>query len=286
MLWRQHGIVSQKYKDSQMRRRRLVLFLFGLVLLILIGGLFWVGYSKTFHINNITFSGVTTAKETLVKQIVLDRLNTKLFFVIPVDNTVLVPKRDIKNNLLESFAQIQNVEIALINEHTINVAVAERKPVGVWCENSEVIDEKETSQKCFFLDEFGYIFGRAPDFSGNLFFRYFGGNVSSTIIGSYYLPTEIFSERIFFITSLRTLGLNPISATWNKNGDSYIYLSPKKDVGLRGDILFNNDDSLGSVFEHLSLTLTAEDFAEINMRIIDVEYIDLRSPNKIFYKLQ
>lgn len=321
MFWDKERPMSQKYRERRKRRARLMLFfsLFGL--LAVVGLAFWVGYSDTFRIIGVEITGTTTAKDVLVKDRVLSVVGKKFLFIFPIDNTVLVPKRKIEKILLDEFAQISDVEVKLTDGHSIKIAIKERKAIGVWCageinvalgddggklifdtyrEHDTINEEvsagaddsvpgsRENLEKasCYFLDEFGYIFSTAPDFSGNLFFRYYGGNTADMPVGSGYLPEEVFRERSFFIKSLATLDLNPVAYEWRKNGDSFVYLDPGRDKGLRGFLIFNNKDEPGDVFQNLSLAISHDDFRDMNVTLVDMEYIDLRSPNKIFYKLK
>ena len=227
MFWNRPRLVSKKYKDAQSRRRRILLLSFGFVVVVLIGILLWLGYSKTFTIEKIEIKGITTIKEGELRSILDDILEDKLFFIFPRNNTALVPKKSLAENLKKTFTQIKDISVNIKDQHGIALTIKERKPIGVWCNGNaeETIETEKTTVKCFLLDDLGYVFSEAPLFSGNLFFKYFGGNLQRTAVSGVYLPKDIFSERIFFITSLKTLGLNPVAYTWGDDGDSILELS-------------------------------------------------------------
>jgi len=282
MFWSQRRPTSQKYKESMRKKRNAFFALTILILILLSTFIFWVGYSDTFRINTIALKGITTIQDTVLRNDINEILTKKTLWVLPRNNTLFFPRYKLSENLLKSFTEIKNLKIDTPDQNTLLFTIEERKSVGVWCHENAT----EAFEECFLLDEFGYIFTKAPTFSGNLFFKYYGGMASSTPIDSLYLPEETFRERVFFITSLETLGLNPVSYKWGQDGDSTITLKAEGSSGVEGVLLFNNEDDLATIFEHISLALTHEDFKERGIRTIEVEYIDLRSENKIFYKLE
>jgi len=285
MLLGRHRIVSQKYRDKQKTLRGIIIVVV-LVFLIAIIGLFsWVGYGQKFKINNIEIKGLSTLSKASVLELVENTLNKKLVFIFPRNNTVLISKRGISYDIKNTFKQSSSVEIILKDLNSIEINIEERKPVGVWCTSRQLITEVYT-EKCYFIDDTGYIFSDAPKFSGNLFFKYYGGNTNALPIGSRYLSEKIFKERVFFLTSLASLKINPVSYRWGENTDSTITFAPQNEKGLKGKIIFNNNDELGSVYDYISSALLHEDFKYLDQKIIEFDYVDLRSGNKIFYKME
>ncbi|PIP87022.1 hypothetical protein COW81_02475 [Candidatus Campbellbacteria bacterium CG22_combo_CG10-13_8_21_14_all_36_13] len=284
MLFGRHRIVSKKHRDKQKSLRVIILAVILVLLLFIILFFSWVGYGQKFKIKNIEVSGLSTLSKSSVLETVENTLNRKLFFIFPRDNTVLISKRGIVSDIKNTFKQSSRVDVSLKDLNSIEIDIEERKPIGVWCTSRRLITEVFV-EKCYFIDSTGYVFSDAPKFSGNLFFKYYGGNTNESPVGSRYLPEKVFRERAFFIASIPNLGINPISYKWGENGDSTIVVAPQNEKGLDGKIIFNNDDELGAVYDYISSALLHEDFKYLDQRIIKFEYIDLRSGNKIFYKM-
>ena len=134
---------------------------------------------------------------------------------------------------------------------------------------------EELSKGCFFIDESGYIYNRAPDFSGPVFMRYYGLATGDAPLRSQYLPADTFRAIAIFLTNVRRLSFEPEAFVLADAYDFELHL--KK--GPR--ILFARNSDFATVLENLQSVLDAD---VVKGKINTLDYIDLRFGNKVYFK--
>lgn len=278
---RRYRLRSGKYIREKRERLLRKSSTYAVVLILFVVLLILVSRLEQFAINEVQVEGNYVINAESVKKIAQAELEGKYFGLFPRSNVIIFPSKSIGASVASIFKRIENIDVSFDGWHSIKVSIEERKPSGVWCGGSFEEGNGE-SKDCFFLDEDGYIFSESPHFSGNLFFRYYGGNENISGISSRYLDEDTFKERAFFIQSLHGIGLNPIAYEWGANGDSKIFVIPNRESSIDTTILFNNSDDLSRIFENLILVLE-DDIFEKN-GVTTLEYIDLRFGNKVYFK--
>src|SRR3989344_9554901 len=189
------------------RRRRLLLFRFGgaLALMGAFVGLLWWGATRgALQIQDIAVSGneVVTANE--IKSTAVHVLSGTYFFLFPKSNILWYPHDELEAAILSSFERLKEVSVSRENLTSISIAVTERNPASLWCRELGNVT-------CYFLNDEGLVFANAPDFTGNVFFRFYGDIEASDHIGETYLEErDEFSRASVFIEALRGMGLMPI----------------------------------------------------------------------------
>jgi len=132
------------------------------------------------------------------------------------------------------------------------------------------------------LGEGGFIFAKAPDFTGNIFFKYFGtpetdfSRTSSEPLGLEYMPPDKFRSVTAFLESFEELELEPTSFTRLSGVDFKVRF---KDGSY---ILFGGEQSLASVLDNLQSVFESEVF--LGRDDVKLDYIDMRFGNKVYYK--
>ena len=175
-----------------------------------------------------------------------------------------------QEKLLADFKEIKEVDVSFESLQSISISVEERKPHALYC-GSEV----STTTDCYFLDEDGLMFTKAPDFSGSVFLRYFGSEVD---IGEQFMEVADFKEINFFLTSLSEIGLNPVVFSILDKDDFEIVL------GSGGKILFGRKQNLSSIFENIQSVFGGEEFEKESLEVLD--YADFRFGNKVYFKFK
>ena len=218
------------------------------------------------------------------------------FWIFPKSNVLLYPKNDIKNRLNNKFKRLDNISFNIKNEKILEILLQERKAIYTWCgENpalysAVVLDDKELENQCYFIDENGYLFDRAPYFSGEVYFKFFGklnndkNKDNTNFIGSYFLP-DIFYRMISFRDDVSSFGIKSSSFFLKEDGDIELYLSSSKTSNNLPKIIFKKDDDLLKVAENLQAAITTEPLkSDFEKKYSSLLYIDLRFNNKIYYK--
>lgn len=268
-------------KNSALKRRKknrlyVIIFLWVLLISILFGGAVAVSRMDQFQIKNVLISGNTVTDGAVIEDSVRSELRDAYMWMFPKANSFLFPKRTIESALLSEFSRIEKVEVSRADLSTITVMVSERKPKALWCEGFTPFLTGQSLSDCYFLDENGLIFSRAPIFSRNVFVRYLGNISATTTIGSVYGEGQ-FPEYAFFVQSLVAERLAVTDMIVLSNGNRELYLSS----GVK--ILFDNRQDLSVILMNIKLLIEKEELGLLSATP-RFEYIDLRYGNKVFYK--
>lgn len=239
----------------------------------------WLVQLPQINIDAVEISGNAITMSESLREIVDAELIGTYMFLIPRSNIFFYPRRSMNLHLTEQFPRIKEVSVSFVDFHTIAVKVKERVPFGLWCGATDELVAKEGS-KCFYLDSRGYIFAQSPNFSGDIFFRYYGPLHDTFIVtdplGMQYLPAAQFLGYNLFLEALRDLKVNPVVLVRDEASDLHL----KFESGAV--LLFRTDQNLNTILENFRSILLSNVF--LAQGIKNVEYIDLRYGNKVFYK--
>ena len=284
------------------RRRKLLFFKIGgivLALLLIVTGVVLGLRSERINITDINIRGNSALATKALKGFTEDMISGNFALVFPKSSIFLYPREDLQASLLNSFKEIKEVEVSFESLQAISINIEERKPFALYCgeyvEQEEVEDlniiieepeevasstlqnmstiEKES--ECYFLDEDGFVFTKAPEFSGNVFMRYFGALSEDVVVGGQFMSEESFHETSFFLASLSELGLNPITFSIVNEDDLEVTLLSG------GKIMFGKKQSLSDIYENIQSVFGSEEFDEDSLEVLD--YADFRFGNKKEY---
>lgn len=253
---------------------------------ILIGGAAWLSHLDAISIEEITVRGNSVTPTDELVHITDNQLAGSYAYAFSKRNSAIYPKKAIISRIKDAYARVKDVSVTLDEFTTLEIHVTEREPYAMWCEG-KMENTDEGAQQCYFLDETGYIYSKAPQFSGHVFFRFYNGIVESEPIGSYYLDEKDFRRVRVFVEAVRDdFGLNPVAYTTEGNGDGVIQLVADDREGISGEMRFDYSDDLGTVYENLEALLEKDAFKKAfdEGKALTFDYIDLRYGNKIFYK--
>lgn len=271
--------ISQRAIQRQRKRflKRIVLFVVLICFFLFLSS--WLSKLEKFNIQNINISGNSVVREKEVLKIVNKNILGKYFWLFSKSHFLIYPKAEIKKELLDSFTQIKELTIKFGDFQSIAVNLVERKPYALWCQGLVV-------EQCYFMDEGAYIYEKAPHFSNDVYFKYFGGflNVSTStpatkILRRTYL--EQAGERQFgkvnlFIRLLKDININGHKLIVKENNDYELFFNNDS------KLIFDGSQNLDEIFENLQAVLI-----ELNdLQGKDFEYIDLRFGNKVLYKFR
>ncbi|MCX6720232.1 MAG: FtsQ-type POTRA domain-containing protein [Candidatus Staskawiczbacteria bacterium] len=133
-----------------------------LIFIFIISISYFAIFYSGFQIKNIIILGNEKVKTQDLQSIVSKYAHTGLvnFWNIKItsDSIFLINKNRINNSILEKFLEIEKVIISVKLPQTLNLAVTERKPLGLFC----------SSDKCFSIDSTGVIFEQVEDITNNI----------------------------------------------------------------------------------------------------------------------
>lgn len=284
LIRKKNRFASTKRKKE--KRRILIIkasVLFFVILVVFVLSIF-VSKVDKINISKITIKNEESSiSENEIKNIVEKNIDGNFFGLYPKTNVFLYQKNKIETDIYQKFNKIKNVDIENVGFDGIKITIEERSPYSLWC-GSEIKDEEE----CYFLDETGYIYSKAPTFSGNVFFKNYGNIKNENPIGATFLGSEKFKEISFFIKSMKDIDLNPFSFFAKENDDYEVYLedSSQKYNFSGGKIIFNKSDNLGEIFDNLKTILKENALTKEFDHAVQLDYIDLRFGSKVFYKFK
>lgn len=227
-----------------------------------IWGFFWIPYFKIskIEINNrlIRQSQVSSALEPF--------LNKTDNFYVPKDNFFLFSAKDAQEFILKNDLGIVEVNKKFPNK--IELKFLEIKPKFIYCNPYR----GSTSIDCYYMDKRGFLYEFAPNFTENPLPLIETG--SEAKVGDYILMSDRASFLSDFVVELGKMNLDAKKIKAEK--DLTIFLKQ----GWHIILLANETRPPEEIAEKLKLILDQK------IKNSPLEYIDMRFPNKAFYKLK
>jgi len=272
-----------------------VLFLvFGFLIICTL--LTYISRLSALNINNIEISGNQVIDTDAIKGVVEGQIAGNYLWIFPKTNIFFYPEKAITNELQDKFPRLKDINLSIKDNKILEVSVAERKALYTWCGIMPLPNISPSSfptegNKCYFIDENGYIFDEAPYFSGEVYFKFYGtpdapnsSDIDFNPLG-FYFSKQNFKQLISFRDLLVSFGLKPTSLyiTTDKNVD--VFLSSGVSNMTGPEIILQTDSDFQKVAENLEAALTTEPLqSEFKNKYSSLLYIDLRFGNKVYYK--
>jgi len=284
---RHNVLTSPRLKEIKKRKRRVFwhkVFLITFGFLVIIGIFSYISRNVKVNIHTIEISGNEIIDTKLIKEVVDEKLIGYYLKLFPKTNFLFYPKGAIKNELENRFKRLTNISFKLKDVNTLEISVAERIALYTWC--GEYPPELNTSeQKCYFLDESGFIFDEAPYFSGDVYLRLYGedGVNLENPAGSYF-SQKIFYNLIALRNNIGGMGVATKAIYVTVDGEVRILL-PARGDGRNPEIILKADADFNKVAENLQAALDTEPLlSKFKTQYSSLQYIDLRFGNKVYYK--
>ncbi len=275
----------KKKKNRVVRRKILIYIILFIATLILVG--FSLKWQKI-NIQQITISGNKVIDTELIKNIVAENLVDNYFYILPKTNSLFYPKDKIMLDLSSKYKRLKDITLNVDKLENLNVKVNERTAYFTWCGEIPEDATINIEEKCYFVDDEGYIFDEAPYFSGEVYFKFYGTNNININdpTGSYYAK-DIFNKLIILNTTLKTMGLKTTALAIKGNGEIKIFLSGINKSATRPEIIFNMKSDFNKIAENLQAALTTAPLQnDFEKKYASLLYIDLRFGNKVYYKFK
>ena len=272
---------------ARFREYSSVLFsrIFIVVLLLLIffiagGG---VSHKSKWQIIQINVVGASAVSSDEIKKIVLEKILGNYFLVYARNNSHLFPVGEINQSLLNTFPRIVSASAERIDEHTVTINISERKPYALWC---GLPPASFGSKDCWFIDETGFVFDRAPVFSKGVYMEVYGAlvekNSGEPLRAS--LPFDRFVTANTFAKLLNEKLGKPYRISLKPDGELEVTLftSVKYPFLAETVLRFNDDSSPEALVKNLlsSIPVQFPNNATPKKKLL---YIDMRFGNKVIF---
>ena len=277
-------LLELKKKKHKVLRRK-IFFLVALLILILVGVSFLFKWQKI-NIDSIDISGNKLVDTKAIEDIVGRKISGDYLWIFPKTNFIFYPKGEIVKELNNSFKRINNISLNIKDFRTLQISIEERVGLYTYCGN--IFPEKLADDKCYFMDDTGYIFSEAPYFSGEIYLKFYGtvATDSDSPIGFHFFE-PYFYKVISFKDTLEKIGMKPVIFYFDDDKDIRMFISPFSSIETGPEIIWKADANYGEVIENLQTVLTTELLqSDSDNKYSSILYIDLRFGNKVYYKLK
>lgn len=264
--------------------------LFKSLAIVVLSALFFVALggasqSGKWEITGVTVVGAQAVSGNDIETLVREKLSGNYFFVYAHDNSFIFPRRGIERGLSEAFPRVKSATVRRTDLHHIVVAVVERKPAMLWCGES-IEDAMRTEKGCWFVDDTGFIFDRAPIFSEGVYRELYstlaytneGTPLRATVSSERFLLARMVGERIE-----RELG--GVSRIFIEPEGGYRIIVRSSDLYpmLAGaEVRFRDGQSADRLMKNLLAALPVQFPADYTSQK-ELLYIDLSFGNKVFF---
>jgi hypothetical protein len=273
------------------RKRRLhrlrLMILFFILFLSIVGALAYFSSNERIVINKIVVTGTSVINPPEVISQVEKQLAGKYLHLYNRANSFIYPHQKIYDNLLATFPRIKELSIVRENLNVLKINISERLGSYLYCGSLVPELSSEVGENCYFVNNDGYIFDKAPYFSGSVYFKYYVKIKDETNpLGQNVFEVNRFHEIVRFIDGVTALGFRPISLVVGEDGTYSLFLN--HDSGETAPvIIFKDDNNLENILSNLSTAMNKSEFAnEINSKYSTLQYIDLRFKSKVLYKFK
>ncbi len=250
-------------KQSELFRRALI----GIGILgILATVIAFLFYIPSLRITKLIISGLSPIDEKQLRREVLAALATREYFIIPKDHLLFFPKNEIYA-LLQNKFRVRAFKLEKDFPSTIKIEVTERETWAVWC--------SADATKCLLLDKDGLAFESATGFSGSAILKIVDAR-GDDFIGKNILPLENFLKIRELVEKAPGI-MKETVGTINIKSSGKTYLIYAKSGWY---MLIDDETDVPKALENLRIALNSE----IKENRKNLEYIDLRFQDKIFYR--
>lgn len=273
------GGKEKRVSPLRVRRRRFrsAMFFVGvLAVAALAYAVHAVSYLPAISIQAVEVSGAEKSDPESIRAFVASKLDDGAFHYISPRNIFLYPKAGLEAGIVDSMPRIVHASISRETPLStkLHVAIGERHAYAMWCAAASA-----SSSRCFALDDGGFVFEEvATTTHGQFETTYtFAGGLDEEPIGDTFLPGQFPSLLSLLRILQQETDLVP----------SRVEVLPEQDFAVAFESGFFIKASFGqdgnTLARNLDLVLSSE---AIRTRQADIEYIDLRFGNRVYYKLK
>ncbi|MDO8529727.1 MAG: FtsQ-type POTRA domain-containing protein [bacterium] len=249
--------------------------IFRLLALVFIGATAYILFFSPFlEVNRIFIEGNSELNRDEIQNNIQQSIQGKYFKFIPKNNLILASSKKIRNNLLNDFKKISEVEVKKVFPGGIDVKIKERKSLLVWC----------SAGPCYIIDEEGFAYTGADfeseEIKQNNLVILTDTSAKPVIMGEKVLT----SDYIQFVSRVR----NELEKqTEIKIGEYQTGSRMAEEVKVKTEagweIYFSSNLPLEESIRTLITFLEKEAGVKTTNNL---EYIDLRAENKVYYKFK
>ncbi len=265
-----------------------------LLFFVTVGG---ISQNDRWKINDIKVSGAYAVSSDEIRAHISEKLFGNYYFVYSRGNSYLFPRREMEATIIQAFARLSTATVHRVSDKTIAIEITERKPFALWC-GEEYNKEMYELNDCWFIDDTGFVFDRAPTFSEGVYLEVYGG--TDGVENGDALRTAIIHERFLlartFQNAIRKDIGTPLRIIMKPDGEYGVTIqtSHMYPILIGVELQFKDKQDPDILVQKLIAALPVQ-FPEYASRPIDLrdtipqdrkkklQYIDLRFNKKVFF---
>ena len=275
---------TKKAKKREQIRITIKTILFLVSFFVLASIVVYATRLKQLRIKNFNIDTQTASVKDGVAMLVDTELNKMYIGLFPKNSIFITSYKKLEEKIRDSFPKILNIKIQRSGLYTINAEIKEREPKALWCgdvvppvaqkRNGDLQKIKNEWGTCYFMDKDGYIYAKAPFFTGNIFPHYYGSLEHAEPIAQQYIPKNEFRKWQNFYTSFSYDDITPQALLFSDEEDAEVYLTNGVTIYLP-----RNKD-INMIKNRILAIIEAGKMEDPE----NIEYIDLRFGKKAFIK--
>ena len=315
MIYRSRTIRSARLQ----KKKKIFMYIWLTLAAILLAGAFYgINYlanHPSFQINEVVIEGNTYASEKEINELIQSTMAKNRLVIFPNSNIYLYPRFKTEAILKKNYPSMQKVDIDISGRHTLNVFVKEYQPVALWCSGMALqktvveIEENATTSAnslfenetgpnvaelteikdiiihnpwqnrrndCYLMNESGYIYGDATSTAG---FVAYHGILEGDPKKQLYTTKTFFKSMHRFTEHLDKKLHIKARDVITRDNSTFIIITDND-----AQLFIDKNDNLIDVVDNLKTVIDRDAINEAQLE--NIEYIDLRFGNRVFYKLR
>ena len=288
---------SHTFRTKRRIRTIILASVSGVALIASVAFVSWISKLSFWTITNVQVSGIEQEKAPAIREATLVAVNGSYLGLFSRANAFVYPRRSLERTLMQSYTEAQRVSIHRSGLHTLIIDIEERKPAALICTTLPDFNGNELSLddpgSCYFADENGLIFKKAPSFSGAVYHRYYipglaeKAEASSTqgIVAEMATTTDEFRLVQGVYDTLQRNTLVTDALLMKDNGEYEAYVRNPGASSSTVVVYFNTITSPATQISNLiSFWKHSVDTARTLKKVPEFESIDVRYGANVFYR--
>lgn len=262
--------------------RGIAVLILAFIFFIAIGG---ISQNDRWKITHVEVIGTQTVDRDTAEALVREKLKGNYYIAYARENSQIFPRREIEEGLMNVFPRLASAHANRVDMHTISVTVSERKPYALWC-GELYLEARPPNEACWFVDNTGFVFDRAPVFSNGVYLEVYGaleGKQNENTLRA-NIPLALFNL-LHTTTQALTSDLGePLRIVLKPEGEVVVTMkkSASYPILVGAEIRFKDSISAETLMKNLLAALPVQ-FPSDVMPKKKLLYIDMRFGNKIFF---
>jgi hypothetical protein len=275
---RQH---KRKQKKLSREKIRMILVLGGLVVLFAL--CITVMRFPYFQIREIAVNGNGMEQDAQELRTTINSLLSGQYgLVIPKRFIFGISGRNLEKHLLTSLPRFETISVTKQYPHSLSISYAKRAFFGLLCNDAAKTD----NHSCAYIDATGFVYESAPDAFGSLIVK-IRSDLPVVKVGAQAIDEPTIKQMMLFGEGIKRIaGLRLLSYELNIQAPDELRLNvappPPAGGGGQFTLIVKKADNPEAVLQILGTVLTDE----IKDRASQLDYVDLRFGNKVFYKFK